>query len=100
MRNHRLALSLADAGVGEILRQLKYKSACAGGRVQAVDRFFASSKTCFACNSLTSALALGIRRWICPDCGNDNHRDLNAAKNIEREALRLFGLSPAVATSA
>jgi putative transposase len=100
VKNRRLALSLVDVGMGEIVQQLRYKSACAGGSVQAVDRFFASSKTCFACNSLISALPLGIRRWICPGCGNDNHRDLNAAKNIEREALRLLGLSPAVATSA
>jgi putative transposase len=100
VRNRRLALSLADASMGEILRQLKYKSACAGGRVQAVDRFFASSKTCTVCGARNSALVLGIRRWTCAACGNDTHRDLNAAKNIEREALRLLRLSPGVATSA
>jgi putative transposase len=100
VRNRRLALSLADAGMGEILRQLRYKSACAGGSVQAVEKFFASSKTCSACNSLNTALTLGIRRWMCATCGNNNHRDLNAAKNIEREALNLLGLSPGVATSA
>lgn len=39
LRNHRLALSLADASFGEIRRQLQYKSDWFGGRVVRIDRF-------------------------------------------------------------
>jgi putative transposase len=45
MRNRRLAFSLADVALGEILRQLAYKAQ----RLVKVDRWYASSKTCADC---------------------------------------------------
>ncbi len=82
--------SVADAGLGEIRRQLAYKAAWRGRVVSIVDRFYPSSKTCGACGQVHAGLQLKDRRWVCPACGANHHRDLNAAKNIEREGLRLL----------
>lgn len=88
LQNHHLALSLADAGFGEIRRQLAYKTEWYGGVLVTVDRFFPSSKLCSQCGMLKADLTLHDRTFIC-GCGFESDRDWNAARNIEREALRL-----------
>ena len=84
-KNRRLALSVADASMSEILRQLEYKSA----RLVKVSRWFASSKTCSDCGHVHKELALSDREWVCSECGVIHERDWNAAINILQEALRL-----------
>lgn len=86
LRNHRLALSLADAGFGEIKRQLAYKTEWFGGLLVEVDRFFPSSKLCPMCGTIKDDLTLSERVFVC-ECGYAADRDLNAARNIERQAL-------------
>lgn len=88
-RNRKLSLSISDASWGKILRQLVYKSALFGGQVIKVGRFFASSKFCSVCGIKNQSLTLADRSWTCNSCGETHDRDLNAAINIEREALRL-----------
>lgn len=101
LKNHRLALSLADASFGEIRRQLMYKSEWFGGRVVTIDRFFPSSRLCSnpECHMINHDLELEERGWICPNCGTHHNRDLNASVNIKMEALRILDKSPVVATS-
>jgi len=88
LKNHRLALSIADAGLGEIRRQLSYKAEWYGGMVMLAGRFFPSSRLCSGCGCINSKLTLSDRVWTC-DCGAVHDRDLNAAQNIETEALRI-----------
>ena len=99
LRNHRLALSLADASFGEIRRQLQYKSDWFGGRVVRIDRFYPSSQLCSACGVKYPELRLEDREWTCQNCGMHHYRDVNAARNIHAEALRLLNQTPVVATS-
>jgi transposase len=40
---------------------------------------------------INQALVLSDRTWVCQGYGVLHHRDWNAAKNIEQEALRLVG---------
>jgi putative transposase len=99
LRNHHLALSLADASFGEIRRQLKYKSDWLGGRMVVIDRFYPSSQLCSVCGVKYPGLGLKDREWTCQNCGTHHDRDVNAARNIHAEALRLLNQPPVVATS-
>ncbi len=56
-----------------------------GKTIHFIDRFYPSSKTCFECGYRNKELALKERAWDCPGCGTKLDRDLNAAKNIQRE---------------
>jgi putative transposase len=89
MQNHALALSLGDAALGRFKNLLDSKVLLRGGKVQSVGRFYPSSKTCSGCNAVRESLALSERIYVCPECGLNLDRDLNAALNILAEALRL-----------
>jgi len=81
-KNHSLAGSIGDAGMGEFLKMLRYKCEWYGRELRVVDRFYPSSKRCFDCGYVLEELALDCRRWTCPECGEKHDRDVNAAKNI------------------
>jgi putative transposase len=87
LKNHKLARAIADASFAEIVRQLSYKAQ----QVVRVGSFYPSSKTCNACGAVNHDLTLAHRTWVCPDCGATLDRDLNAARNIRDEGLRLAG---------
>ena len=87
VKNDRLALSVSDAGMGEVLRRLADKSAWRGRSFVKIDRFAPSSKTCSSCGHVHDGLALGDRRWTCASCGEQHDRDVNASLNILRWGL-------------
>lgn len=91
VRNHKLARSVSDAGFGEFMRQLEYKCAWYGKVLSRVDPFFPSSQLCGACGEKNPAVKnLKVRAWDCPSCGAHHDRDVNAARNILNEGLRLL----------
>lgn len=90
MSNHKLAKAVGDAGFGEIMRQLEYKCKLHAGHLQKVDRWFPSSKTCSSCGHIKDEMPLPVRKWQCPVCHTRHDRDINAAKNILAEGLRLL----------
>lgn len=88
LKNHHLALSISDASFYEVRRQLEYKAEWYGGSVVVINRFFPSSKLCHVCGTINESLTPSDHLWRC-DCGAVLDRDLNAAKNIENQALRM-----------
>lgn len=98
LKNRRLSQALSDAALSELHRQLRYKADWHGGVVVAVDRFFPSSRLHNDCGGYKEDLDLSERVWTCPVCSVQVDRDLNAARNIRDEAIRVM-VSPVVATS-
>jgi putative transposase len=84
LKNHKLAGAIADCGMYEFKRQLEYKTQKFNSELTLVDRFFPSSQICSSCCNHRHKMPLKVRVFECPDCGNIQDRDLNAAKNIER----------------
>jgi len=87
-----LSKSIFDAAMGTMRRQLAYKGQWRRVHVIAVGRFYPSSKVCHACGYKHDGLTLSDREWACPSCGCVLDRDLNAARNIKREGLRMLAL--------
>jgi putative transposase len=85
----KLSTSVLDAGWGLFRSMLTYKADRNDTHLIAIGRFFPSSKTCGTCGLVNVNLTLADRAWTCP-CGVHHDRDLNAARNIDREGLRLF----------
>ena len=91
VRNHKLAKHISDGSFYEIRRQLEYKTKWYGKELVVIDRFYPSSQICSVCGTLWSGTKdLSIRKWTCPECGTEHDRDINAAKNILNEGLRLL----------
>ena len=88
-KNHHLAQSISDCGWSMFLNMLEYKC----DNLVKIDKWFASSQTCSVCGHKEEKVKdLNVREWTCPMCGTHHSRDLNAARNIEREGLSLCGL--------
>jgi IS605 OrfB family transposase len=89
-RNKHLAKSVADAGLGELQRQLGYKCRWRGRHFVKLDRFDSSTQTCSGCGQRLEGdkkLALSDRHWTCPTCGERHDRDANASLNVLRWGL-------------
>ena len=93
-RNRHLALSIGDAGWGELARQVAYKADWAGVTVLRAGRFEASTQTCACCGERKigdERLSLSQRTFRCDRCGHEADRDLNAAQVLRRIGLAMIG---------
>ncbi|MER5912787.1 IS607 family element RNA-guided endonuclease TnpB [Streptomyces sp. NPDC001982] len=82
LRNRRMARKIADAGFGEIRRQLTYKTGWNSGTLHVAGRWFPSSKTCSDCGAVKAKLPLHVRVFDCDLCPLVMDRDENAARNL------------------
>ena len=82
----------ADTGMGEIKRQLLYKSNWRFTKVTMASVWYPSSKTCHKCQAVNAKLKRE-RKWTCPNCGANHDRNLNAALNL-RNLIKPPGRGP------
>lgn len=90
LKNRHLARSMSSAAWSEFVRQLVYKCERNGKNLVFIGRFEPSSQICHKCGYQNKDVKnLNVREWVCPVCGEQHDRDINAAKNILQ-----FGLHP------
>ena len=89
VKNHKLAKHISDASWGTFVRLLEYKADWNDKQIVKINRWYPSSKTCCECGWINQDLNLSIREWTCKN-GHVLDRDLNAAKNILKEGLKII----------
>ncbi len=84
MKNKHLSKAIGEQGLNTFKRIIAYKCAFYGIGFVEADRFYPSSKTCYKCGHVKKDLKLSERVYICPVCGNEIDRDLQASINLSR----------------
>jgi putative transposase len=74
--------AILDVAPAQLRRQLAYKTGWYHSKLVVADRWYPSSKTCSACQTVKTKLSLAERVFRCDNCGLVIHRDLNAAHNL------------------
>lgn len=91
LKNRKLAKAISDVSWHEFCRQLEYKCLWYDKKFVKINTYFASSQICSNCGFKNINIKdLSVREWICPKCGEYHNRDINAAKNILNEGLKLI----------
>ena len=89
LKNRRLAKKISEQSWSTFTSMLEYKCKWYGKEFVKIGQFFPSSKTCNICGQVNKNLQLHHRYWTC-SCGAVHDRDVNAAKNILKEGLKLL----------
>ena len=90
MKNHKLAQAISDVSLGAFYTMLEYKANWNDRQFVKIDRWFPSSKTCSSCGWIKQDLTLSIGEWTCESCGENHDRDVDAAKNILKQGLKIL----------
>lgn len=90
LRNHHLTKAIQEVGFYKFKETLVNKALVNDKQVVFIDRFYPSSKTCSVCGYKKRDLRLSDREWVCPKCGTNHDRDINAAVNILLEGQRML----------
>ena len=85
-----------DNGYGMFIVMLDYKLSNKGGKLVKVDKWFPSSQICNCCGVIHPEMKIKNKNkheYLNCDCGYKEQRDINAAKNIKFEGLRVLGIA-------
>lgn len=89
MKNKFVSRNMQDTSFYELRRELEYKADWYGKQIVVIDKFYPSSQICSNCGYRNESVKnLNVRKWICPNCGVEHDRDINAAKNILYTGLK------------
>jgi putative transposase len=81
--------AILDQGWGEFRRQLEYKIDWNGGMLLAVPPHN-TSRTCPCCGHVSKFNRLTQAKFLCVECGYENHADVVGAINILERGFRLL----------
>ena len=87
--------AILDQGWGEFRRQLEYKMTWQGGMLLAVPPQL-TSQTCPACGHVSRDNRQSQAKFLCIDCGYENHADVVGAINILERGYRLLARGESV----
>jgi len=88
---HSIAKHLNKVPIGDFLSVLKYKADWLGKKVININKYYPSSQVCNRCEYKNEEVKdLSVRKWICPRCGFEHDRDINASENIMFEGLKIY----------
>ena len=87
--------AILDQGWGEFRRQLAYKVAWHGGILLAVPPHH-TSQTCPACDHVSKDNRQTQAKFLCVDCGYENHADVVGAINVLERGYRLLACGESV----
>lgn len=90
LANPGLAAKIYDNDPSSFSRILTQKMGRYGKSVVRIPQFFPSSQICSFCGNVFGRRPLEERVFACPFCGKTIERDVNAARNIKEEGLRLI----------
>lgn len=82
MKNRHLARAIAEQRLHSLREKLTAKAKRLGFELRVVGRFYPSSKLCSCCGHIKKDLKLKDRTYVCPSCGLEIDRDLNASINL------------------
>jgi len=88
-QNTDLSSRLQSISWKKLVEMIKYKCEWYGKKFIQISKWFPSSKICSQCGYYYKDLG-DKKEWTCPHCQTHHDRDINAAKNIKKEGLRLL----------
>ena len=89
VKNRNLAKAIHDVSWSKFCEMIEYKSEWYGRTYHKIDRYFPSSQLCNVCGyKNTGTKDLSVREWVCPECGSNHDRDINAAINILNQGMK------------
>jgi putative transposase len=86
-QNQHLSPKLQRIRWRKFVEMLEYKAKIYGKTFRQIDRWYPSSKTCNNCGYYYEDLKIEQTEWKCPNCPETHDRDINAAKNIQKQGI-------------
>ena len=89
-RKKDVSKAMRDVSWAKFISILKNKAKEYDKKIIKINRYYPSSQRCSNCGYINKKLKnLNIREWECPICREVHDRDINAARNILQEGIRI-----------